>query len=52
MAAGRLKIVLAAFEPRPVPIHLVHQEGRRASARVRAFLDFAAERLRADPSIN
>lgn len=52
LAAGRLKIVLAAFEPRPVPIHLVHQEGRRASARVRAFLDFAAERLRADPSIN
>lgn len=52
LAAGRLEIVLSGFEPRPVPIHLVHQEGRRTSARVRAFLDFAAERLRADPSIN
>jgi len=52
LAAGRLKIVLAEYERPPVPIHLVHQEGRRTSARVRAFLDFAANRLRADPSIN
>lgn len=34
------------------PIHLVHREGRQASARVRAFVDFAARRLRADGSIN
>nr|WP_210320159.1 LysR family transcriptional regulator [Pseudaminobacter soli] len=52
LAAGRLKIVLAAYEPAPVPIHLVHREGRQASARVRAFVDFAAGRLRADGSIN
>lgn len=44
--AGRLKIVLEKLEPSPIPIHLVHLEGRRANARVRAFIDFAARRLR------
>jgi hypothetical protein len=29
----------------------VYAEGRRAAARVRAFVDFAVERLRADPSL-
>ena len=42
----RLKLLLEDFDEPPVPIHLVHVEGRRAPARVRAFLDFAAERLR------
>jgi len=44
---GRLKIVLEDYEPPPIPVHLVHLEGRRANARVRAFIDFAATRLRA-----
>lgn len=47
LKSGRLKIVLEDFEPPPIPIHLVHLEGRRANARVRAFVDFAAQRLRA-----
>jgi len=51
-ADGRLKIVLAEFEPPPLPIHIVHAEGRRASAKLRAFVDYAAERLQADPRIN
>jgi len=38
--------VLEKLEPSPIPIHLVHLEGRRANARVRAFIDFAARRLR------
>ncbi len=46
IGAGRLKIVLADFEREPVPIHIVHAEGRRVSARVRAFVDFAAESFR------
>ena len=45
--AGRLAVVLADHEPPPIPVHLVHLEGRRAAARVRVFVDFAAERLRA-----
>lgn len=44
---GQLVILLADHEPPPVPVHLVHLEGRRAAARVRAFVDFATQRLRA-----
>jgi DNA-binding transcriptional LysR family regulator len=44
--AGRLKVVLAEAEPPPIPVHLVHAEGRRTSARLRVFLDFAVERLK------
>jgi DNA-binding transcriptional LysR family regulator len=51
VAAGRLEIVLAEHEPPPIPIHIAHREGRRASARVRAFVDYAVERLRAERSL-
>ncbi|AFL51564.1 DNA-binding transcriptional LysR family regulator [Sinorhizobium fredii] len=50
--AGRLKIVLADYEREPVPIHIVHAEGRMVSARVRAFVDFAAERFRRRPGMH
>jgi DNA-binding transcriptional LysR family regulator len=50
--AGRLQTVLTNFEPPPLPIHIVHQEGRLVSAKLRAFVDFMAARLRADTSIN
>jgi len=46
LEAGRLEIVLADYEEDPVPIHLVHAEGVRAAAKVRAFVDLAAARLR------
>lgn len=49
---GRLRIVLAGFEPPRIPVHLVYPEGRRAAAKVRAFVDFAAEQLRANPVLN
>ncbi|WP_439468441.1 LysR family transcriptional regulator [Blastomonas fulva] len=52
IAAGRIRLVLESFERAPLPVHLVHLEGRRASAKVRAFIDFAASRLRSDPVIN
>ncbi len=51
LAAGQLRIVLEEFEPPPLPIHVVHAEGRRAAARVRAFVDFAVERLRANAAL-
>ena len=50
--AGRLKIVLAEFEPAPIPVHLVYVAGRKAPAKVRAFIDFAAERLRSVPVLS
>lgn len=45
---GELRIVLAAYEPPPVPVNLVTLAGRRAATRVRRFVEFAAERLRAE----
>jgi DNA-binding transcriptional LysR family regulator len=50
--AGRLRIVLADHEPSPVPVQVVYADGRKAAAKVRAFVEFAVERLRAQPVIN
>lgn len=52
VADGRLQVVLSAFEEPPLPVHVVHSEGRNAAAKVRAFVDLAVDRLRADPLIN
>ena len=52
LRARRLNTVLADYEPEPVPIHVVHREGRQAAQRVRAFIDLAVERLRSDSSLN
>jgi DNA-binding transcriptional LysR family regulator len=45
--AGRLRILLPKFGPPSVPIHVVHAEGRKPPAKVRAFVDLAVARLRA-----
>jgi DNA-binding transcriptional LysR family regulator len=47
----QLKTVLNDYEPAELPVHVVHREGRNASQKVRAFLDLAIERLRADPAL-
>ncbi|MBE9553170.1 MAG: LysR family transcriptional regulator, partial [Proteobacteria bacterium] len=52
LANGRLQTVLSAFELPPIPIHVLHQEGRMVSAKVRSFVDYMVERLRADPALN
>ena len=44
--AGRLKVVLPDAEFPALPIHLLTPHGRAAVPKVRAFLDFAAPRLR------
>ncbi|EJN04961.1 LysR family transcriptional regulator [Phyllobacterium sp. YR531] len=49
--SGKLQRVLVDFEEEPVPIHIIHAEGRTASARMRAFVDFAAKRLRSNEHI-
>jgi DNA-binding transcriptional LysR family regulator len=49
---GRLETVLNSFAPPPMPVHLLHREGRHASPKTRAFLDLAIERLRAHPALN
>jgi DNA-binding transcriptional LysR family regulator len=52
VADGLLQTVLDEFELPPLPIHVVHQEGRRVSAKVRSFVDFMVQRLRANPALN
>jgi DNA-binding transcriptional LysR family regulator len=49
VAAGRLRLVLTAFETAPIPVQLVHAGGRQPSAKVAAFVAFATERLRRAP---
>ncbi len=51
-AEGRLQTVLTDFEPPPLPVHVVHREGRYASKKARAFIDLAVERLRAHPALD
>ena len=52
LASGELKIVLSEYEPPPVPIHIIHREGRHTAARIRAFIDLLAGQLRAEASLN
>lgn len=44
LRAGAIRIVLAAFEPPPLPIHIVYPTSRLLSAKVRTFVDLVAER--------
>ncbi len=48
---GELEIVLPDFTPSEIPVHVVHKEQGQTSGRVRAVVDFLADRLRAVPSL-
>lgn len=50
--SGELQVLLADHEPAPLPVHVVHYQGRRPTAKVRSFIDLAVERLRADPALH
>ena len=43
---GRLVLLLEAFEPPPLPVNIVYMGGGLLPLKVRAFLDFAAPRLK------
>jgi DNA-binding transcriptional LysR family regulator len=47
MQAGALAVVLEKFEPAPSPVSLVYTGLRLLPLKLRAFLDFAAPRLKA-----
>jgi len=49
--SGALQVLLEDFEPAPLPVHVVHHEGRRATQKVRAFIDLAVDMLREDPAL-
>jgi DNA-binding transcriptional LysR family regulator len=50
--AGRLQILMPHYDPPDLPVHILHREGRHASAKVRAFIDLLAQRLRDDSTLN
>lgn len=43
---GRVELVLTRFEPPPVPVHALWAETRLPSAKVKAFVDLLAVRIR------
>ena len=52
LEAGELRTILASYEEEALPIHVVHPEGRYASAKVRSFIDFAVGKLRSNRHFN
>ena len=52
LASGQLKALLVDYEPPRLPIHVLHSEGRQASAKLRTFVDLLVENLRADKALN
>ena len=47
LMSGALDVALQAFEPAPWPVNLVYGGGQVLPLKLRAFLDFAAPRLKA-----
>ena len=47
LRTGRLVPVLKDFAPPPLPVHLIYAQRRIIAPKVRAFIDFAAPKLRA-----
>jgi len=48
---GSLKRILRDFEMKPLPVSIVHLEGRHANAKIKTFIDLAVQRLRNNPAI-
>jgi DNA-binding transcriptional LysR family regulator len=51
LASGHLKAILQDSDHSHLPIHILHGEGGRASAKVRVFVDSMVARLRSDKAL-
>lgn len=49
---GSLQGVLEDFEETALPVQVVHFEGRKATQKVRGFVDLIVQRLREDPALH
>jgi DNA-binding transcriptional LysR family regulator len=49
LAAGRLIALLPDYHMAEMGVYVVHAHGRHPPARIRAFVEFLAERLRDSP---
>jgi DNA-binding transcriptional LysR family regulator len=47
LAAGSLREVLGAYRPAPMPVSVLYPHHRQLSPRVRVFVDWVADRMRA-----
>lgn len=52
LKSGTLKTILSDYQLPPMPVHIIHREGRMASSKVRCFIDLMARRLREDKELN
>ncbi len=52
LASGHLVRLLPEYEPAALPVHVIHLEGRQASAKVRSLVDVIVERLRGNSAIS
>lgn len=50
--AKRLKVVLADFHPKPMPVHALIPQNRRYSAKVKACVDFFQAEFEHDPFVS
>ncbi len=51
IAAGRLMPILQPYEPEPLPVHVVHLEGRASPGRTRMFIDDLVDHLRSQQTL-
>jgi DNA-binding transcriptional LysR family regulator len=49
--AGALRVVLEAYEPEPIPVQIVYPGARLMSPRLRVFVDWLRDQLRARPAL-
>nr|WP_168713328.1 LysR family transcriptional regulator [Cochlodiniinecator piscidefendens] len=52
LRAGSLVRILRDYEPKSIPVSIIHLEGRKANAKIRAFVDLLVHRLKENPNIN
>lgn len=52
LASGQLQTFLNNYESEPMPVHVLHREGRHAAGKVRTFIDLMVARLRNDRNLN
>lgn len=52
LASGELKIIMSDFEPKSMPINIIHREGKYAAAKIRTFVDLMSMRLRSNTSLS
>ena len=50
--AGRVKLVLTDYRPKPLPIHVLSPQNRRNSAKVKACADFFQAEFERDPFVS